>query len=107
LRTLRIVLRLPFCRHSLSARSALFWREGFRPGRVAAPAGRISWTPVRKTPAVPGGYGCYRRKQPCENSPAKLALHTANSEPHQDHGYPGLADWRELAAIDQQTNDDA
>jgi hypothetical protein len=77
-------------------------REGFRPDRIAAPAGLISWTPVRKT----------RRSQAVtvftgENSPAKLALHTANTEPHQDDGYPSLWDWRELAAIDQQTNDDA
>jgi len=59
-RPLRIMLRLPFCRHGLSARSALFWREDFRPGRVAAPAGLLIWTPVRKTPALPGGYGFHR-----------------------------------------------
>jgi hypothetical protein len=78
---LRIVLRLPFCRHGLSARSALFLARRFPAGSHSR-AGRSNkldaGQKLRRSQAVTVFTG--------ENSPAKLALHTANSEPYQHRG---------------------
>jgi hypothetical protein len=59
---LRIVLRLPFCRHGLSARSALFFARRFPAGSHSRAGRSDKLDAGQENPAVPGGYGFYRRK---------------------------------------------